>query len=77
MPGAGDRYCYEPVPVRLTGEMYLRVCALDLDDVEAVLRFVNEFGTLGGALAHKAVTTPQGTTPFRLYSEALLELVPK
>jgi hypothetical protein len=44
---------------------------LDLEDADAILAFVRDYGTLGGGLAYEAVTTPQGTTPFRCYSGAI------
>jgi hypothetical protein len=38
-------------PVTPDGETYLRLGAVDLDDPEAILAFVNEFGVLGGSEA--------------------------
>src|SRR5262249_21207221 len=71
MRGRAESYCYEPTPVRLSGDTYLRVCELDLNDSDAILAFVREFGTLGGSLAYEALVTPQGTTPFRCYTGAI------
>jgi len=37
------------------GETYLRLAELDLDDAEAILDFVRQYGPLGGALAHASL----------------------
>lgn len=44
------------------GETYLRLCALDLDDDDAVLRFVNTYGTLG---MHRAGTDARADAVYR------------
>src|SRR5713101_8099652 len=53
--GTPRDYCFESAPTVLPGETYLRLCELTLDDPEAILSFVNEYGTLGGARAYTEV----------------------
>jgi hypothetical protein len=42
-------------PVTLDGETYLRLGAVDLDDPQAILGFVHDFGVLGGDDAYRAL----------------------
>jgi hypothetical protein len=43
-------------PVELDGETYLRLAAVDLDDPQAILAFVQEYSVLGGWELYVAVT---------------------
>jgi hypothetical protein len=62
---------YELTPARPTGETYLRVCDLDLNETEKIEAFVSKFGPLGGARAYDAIVSPEGASLFRWYSGAI------
>jgi hypothetical protein len=47
----------DPAPVSGVGETYLKLGHIDLDNPDAVLEFVNEFGLLGGVFAYHDVKT--------------------
>jgi hypothetical protein len=51
---------WESVPV--TGETYLRLAEVNLDDPGAILAFVSQYGTLGGGEAHRTLTHATITT---------------
>ncbi len=46
----------EPTAMTPTGETYLRLNEVDLDDPEAIFAFASEYGTLGGDRAYVALT---------------------
>jgi hypothetical protein len=48
-------------PVRLSGQTYLRLAEVDLEDPDAILGFVNSYGTLDGADAYAAVVSGEHT----------------
>ena len=53
-------YAFDPRPVELSGETYLRLAEVDLDDPRAILTFVNTYGRLDGATAYKVLSEGQG-----------------
>lgn len=65
----GTVYDEEKVP--LSGETYLHLNQVDLDDPDAILRFVERFGALGGEVAYRHLT--DGTHIFleRVYGDQL------
>jgi hypothetical protein len=51
---------YETYPATLSGETYLRVCEVDLEDPGEILAFVATYGALGGALAYRDLVPESG-----------------
>jgi hypothetical protein len=59
-PGVGWWQITPADRVRPTGETYLRLGNVDLDDPAAILRFVNQYGLLGGAAAYASLQSLGG-----------------